>query len=73
MSSPAERREALDLLAALHRAAPPSTGLRTFDPGFARECLEPALNQVDTQWQGGPYSEPARAWLARSSTGTPRH
>jgi len=65
--SPAERCQALDLLADLHRAAPPSTGLRTFDPGFARECLEPALDQVDTPWQGGPYSEPARTWLAHNS------
>jgi len=66
--SPAERCNALDLLAELHRAPPPSSGLRTFDPRFARECLEPALDQVATPWQGGPYSEPARAWLASSST-----
>ena len=66
--SPAERCQALDLLANLHRAASPSTGLRTYDPHSARECLEPALGQVDTPWQGGPYSEPARAWLARTST-----
>ncbi|GID30245.1 hypothetical protein [Paractinoplanes brasiliensis] len=61
---PAERERVLDLLIALHQAAPavapPRTDLRL--PG--RPALEEALGDLVGPWRGGPYSERARRELA---------
>ncbi|MDY7088161.1 MAG: phosphotransferase [Actinomycetota bacterium] len=61
---PAERERVLDLLIALHQAAPavppPRTDLRL--PG--RLALEEALDDLAGPWGGGPYSERARRELA---------
>ncbi|GAA2434517.1 hypothetical protein GCM10010191_56230 [Actinomadura vinacea] len=59
----------LDMLAELHRTAPPSSTpvLRPEFPG--RDDLEQALRESDRPWTGGPFSEPARALLAEHLTG----
>jgi spectinomycin phosphotransferase len=61
--APAERTELVDLLAMLHTAAPTSAGLRVDVPFGGRSDLEAALRDSGVRWVGGPYSEPARAWL----------
>ncbi|MGW1279365.1 phosphotransferase family protein [Streptomyces tsukubensis] len=61
---PAERAATLELLAALHRSAPPAAA-RTLPPGLsARDRLERALRATGEPWHGGPRSESARALLA---------
>ena len=68
-SSPAERAEVARLLAELHAAtsAAPRFTAR-LEPGIpARDSLEEALADLDQPWNGGPFSEPTRAWLARSA------
>jgi spectinomycin phosphotransferase len=55
------RRGVVELLAVLHTATPPRT-VRSI--GFAlsgRAHLEDALRELDTEWSGGPFSEPTRA------------
>ncbi|GAA0951208.1 aminoglycoside phosphotransferase family protein [Nonomuraea longicatena] len=59
---PEARVAMAELLAELHRADP--AGAPPFDPVLgARGELEAALEELDRPWSGGPYSEPARAWL----------
>jgi spectinomycin phosphotransferase len=64
--TPAERDEVVDVLVALHdatRIVPADTARIAVEvPG--RDDIERALGDLGTPWSGGPYSEPARAWLA---------
>ena len=57
------------MLAELHRATPAVRGVaqpRAVEvPG--RADLEAALADLDRPWVGGPFSEPARAWLAANA------
>ncbi|MQA26765.1 MAG: phosphotransferase [Micromonosporaceae bacterium] len=63
---PQDRAEVVQLLVELHQATPivaadaPRTDLRL--PG--RDQLQDALNDLDREWTGGPFSEPARRLLA---------
>jgi spectinomycin phosphotransferase len=64
---PGEQAELVCMLARLHRIIPravpslPTAALSI--PG--RDDLEGALQYLDREWTGGPFSEPARALLAR--------
>jgi spectinomycin phosphotransferase len=66
----AERAAVFELLARLHgstsavSATATSLGLQI--PG--RHVLEAALRELDEPWTGGPFSEPARAGLARHAS-----
>ena len=67
--TPTDRAELLHLLGRLHRASPQAATPRVDVPFPERGDLELALQEVDRTWNGGPYSEPARAWLVdRSAT-----
>ncbi|WP_412538318.1 phosphotransferase [Longispora sp. K20-0274] len=63
---PEDRAEIVGLLAALHAATPVvAAGAPPVDlnlPG--RAGLHDALEHLDEEWTGGPYSEPARQLLA---------
>jgi len=60
-----ERRQVVDMLAALHHAAPGAVQVPFHQVGLAqRSDLETALSDVGQPWDGGPLSEPARALLA---------
>jgi spectinomycin phosphotransferase len=63
------RRAVVELLAELHTATPPRTARSIgFDlPG--RTHLEDALREQETEWSGGPFSEPARAAIRQSAAG----
>jgi spectinomycin phosphotransferase len=65
--TPDERAHIVSMLAELHRATPTVGSVpRTLDlelPG--RGGLDAALEELDSTWDGGPYSEPARLVLAR--------
>jgi spectinomycin phosphotransferase len=66
--SGAHRGAVVRLLAALHQSPPPPLPRRV-DLDFAgRAGLEAAMNDLGRTWPGGPFAEPARAWLA-SHTG----
>lgn len=60
-----DRGLVLDLLAALHRTAPPASA-RPLPPEFAtRPQLDSALRELSVPWDRfGPYAEPARHLLA---------
>ncbi|WP_405791812.1 phosphotransferase enzyme family protein [Streptomyces sp. NBC_01506] len=60
-----ERGLVVDLLARLHRTAPPASA-RVLPPEFAtRPQLDGALGELGGPWDGfGPYAEPARHLLA---------
>jgi spectinomycin phosphotransferase len=61
-----ERAEVVRLLVRLHRATPialPGALRHTLELS-GRGRLEAALGELGTTWDGGPYSEPARALLA---------
>ncbi|MFJ6824521.1 phosphotransferase [Streptomyces niveus] len=62
--TPHDRGLVLDLLARLHRTAPPASA-RVPPPDFAtRPQLESALREMNRPWDGiGPYAEPARQLL----------
>jgi spectinomycin phosphotransferase len=62
--SPAARTEIVRLLVRLHQAAPMSVAPRVDVPLPGRGVLEAALGDLGGAWHGGPYAEPARAWLA---------
>lgn len=61
------RARLVDMLAALHQVVPtwpvPVAGTRL----SLRPVLEAALSEPERPWTGGPFSEPARALLARSA------
>lgn len=63
--TPHDRSLVVDLLAALHRTAPPPSA-RALPPDFAtRPQLLAALAELGNPWRGfGPYAEPARHLLA---------
>jgi spectinomycin phosphotransferase len=67
--SPEQRAETVGLLARLHRSSPTGLDLPPpLAPRFAgRPGLEAALQDLDHPWTGGPFSEPARAWLASNA------
>jgi spectinomycin phosphotransferase len=55
----------IDLLAALHTAAPSSIQLPSRPLELAnRQTVEQALASLDIPWTGGPYAEPGRELLA---------
>src|SRR5215469_3639478 len=59
-----ERNQVVDMLAALHRVAPIGTRVPLHQVALAhRNDLETALSNVGQPWEGGPFSEPARALL----------
>lgn len=65
---PRERDRVLAMLAALHQATPVLTSAPASMIGLPyREVLEAALDDLDRPWQGGPFSEPARALLRESA------
>jgi spectinomycin phosphotransferase len=62
---PDEQNHLVDMLAALHRAAPGRIQAPLHDAELAhRNDLETALSDIGQPWDGGPLSEPARALLA---------
>lgn len=63
--TPGERNHLVDMLAALHRAAPSRIRVPLHEVELAhRKDLESALSDLGQPWDGGPLSEPARALLA---------
>jgi spectinomycin phosphotransferase len=62
---PQQRIEMVRLLVRLHQATPTVPINQPLELGFAgRAGLEAAIRDVDRTWAGGPFAEPARAWLA---------
>jgi spectinomycin phosphotransferase len=60
-----ERRELVDMLAALHRSTPAVAGAPVCAIGLPRRgALEAALRELGEPWHGGTFGEPARAILA---------
>jgi spectinomycin phosphotransferase len=59
----------IPILAELHRATPVVRGVAQPRPVEVpgRSELEAALAALDRPWAGGPFSEPARAWLGASA------
>jgi spectinomycin phosphotransferase len=72
--TPAERAELVDMLVRLHRATPSAaTVARPVKPHVpSRGGLEQALRDLDREWVGGPFSEPARAVVASHQEGIRR-
>jgi spectinomycin phosphotransferase len=66
----AERTAVFDMLARLHASTPAvdSTAARIGLQIPGRHHLEAALRGLDQTWVGGPFSEPARAGLARHAS-----
>ena len=61
---PAERSHLVDMLAALHAATPRIATAPRHQVELAhRSDFEAALDQLGHPWDGGPFSEPARALL----------
>ncbi|GII55066.1 hypothetical protein Pth03_34550 [Planotetraspora thailandica] len=58
-----ERDSILEVLAELHRAAPPASARIVAPDLSARGPLEETLRRLGDVWQGGPYAEPARALM----------
>ena len=61
-----DRGAIIDLLAALHTAAP--TGIQVPSRPLelaSRQTVDRALVSLDVPWSGGPYAEPCRELLAR--------
>jgi spectinomycin phosphotransferase len=65
-----ERSDILAMLAELHHATPSveSVARRAELDLPGRRGLETALRDLDQQWSGGPFSEPARAALAAGAS-----
>jgi spectinomycin phosphotransferase len=65
-----ERGDVVRLLVDLHRATPVVRGTAPARDWklSGRASLEAALRDLDHEWQGGPFSEPTRALLARHVT-----
>lgn len=64
-TDPQQRAELVRLLVRLHQATPPVAMSQPLELGFTgRAGLEAAMRDVDGAWAGGPFAEPARAWLA---------
>lgn len=71
---PAEQAELAGMLARLHRATQQVAAIaRPAGPLVPeRDGLEHALGDLGRAWAGGPFSEPARALLARHAAGVRR-
>jgi spectinomycin phosphotransferase len=71
---PNERAAVVRMLARLHDVDPAVTPrARPIGAGLsARRKLEGAMEELDSEWTGGPFSEPARALLARHAIGIRR-
>jgi spectinomycin phosphotransferase len=71
---PAEGVELVDVLVRLHRATPSHSSIAR--PATLRlserRDLEQALQTLDEEWSGGPFSEPARALVAGRAGGIRR-
>jgi spectinomycin phosphotransferase len=65
--TPGERLTVVDMLARLHYGSPQtSRAAPVRRPELpSRPVLEAALGELSQPWNGGPYSEPARRFLAR--------
>ncbi|NYI04777.1 phosphotransferase [Allostreptomyces psammosilenae] len=70
--TPAERGAVVELLARLHRAAPPASVPLARPAVPARAGLEAALDELGAPWHGGPFAEPARALLSEHAAGLRR-
>ena len=69
---PTERDLILDMLARVHRMAPP-VSVRLLGPELpARARLDDALTDLGRPWLDGPYAEPARALVADHAAGLRR-
>jgi spectinomycin phosphotransferase len=65
---PGQAEQVAGLLAALHQAAPPATGIRRAQAGLPRRAgLEAALADLGRPWRGGPFAEPARVMLTAAA------
>lgn len=71
---PDERVALVQMLARLHTVDPSLVpGVRSLSPGLPeRRKLERALEELELEWTGGPFSEPARALLAKHAAGIHR-
>jgi spectinomycin phosphotransferase len=71
---PGERAALVRMLARLHQADPAvSPSVRPVSAGLPeRRKLESALQELDIEWTGGPFAEPARALLAQHAAGVRR-
>jgi spectinomycin phosphotransferase len=68
-SSSTDRAEVVDVLVELHAASPALCTASRQGIGLpGRNGLEEALAGLDGRWRGGPFAEPARAWLASHVT-----
>lgn len=67
----ADRTAVLELLIALHGADPAAAGVDDFRLAN-RDALDAAFGELDRVWDGGPYSEPARALLSAHARGVDR-
>lgn len=63
---PAEQAEVARLVGRLHAATPPSSVPRWSFAIPGRSVLEAALDDLGRPWEGGPYAETARAFVAES-------
>jgi spectinomycin phosphotransferase len=64
--SSGQRGDVVRLLVELHRSTPTASLVaQPVNLDFAgRDGLEAAMKDLDSTWRGGPFAEPARAWLA---------
>lgn len=67
--TPQERGMVVDMLAALHRSAPPASAPLLRPDLSVRSRLEKALDELGRPWEGGPFAEPARALLSGCASG----
>jgi len=66
--SAADRRQRVEMLAALHHASPAAAQAARFEIAVPRRSvLESALSELDQPWRGGPYSERARALITQAA------
>lgn len=65
-----DRAEVVSLLVELHRATPYVRGVARTDALEldGRADLESALRELNVEWRGGPFSEPARRLIARHAS-----
>jgi spectinomycin phosphotransferase len=62
-----ERNQVVDLLAELHRAAPPSRSRPSQMELPQRGVLEALLAELGAPWESGPFAEPVRLLLAANA------
>jgi spectinomycin phosphotransferase len=66
-ATPDHAARLIPILVGLHRATPAARGVARHRRVPARADLDAALADADRPWAGGPFSEPARAWLAANA------